>query len=174
LVKDTFPLVYKGAMRRSIVLGLLVAGCAHGKVSTERRPDGIVHVTCKTSLADCLYEVENVCDQKRYVVLRAVDSRELKGVVPAQALFLSSEAFVRCGDMGTYGPDNKLLLATPVCEVPKAPPPPVPVTHVCVPGATQACIGAGGCAGGQACAPDGSRFGPCDCGAPPPAAVPAP
>lgn len=45
----------------------------------------------------------------------------------------------------------------------------------CVPGATQACVGAGGCSGGQACLKDGSGFGPCDCGpAPAAAAAPAP
>lgn len=35
----------------------------------------------------------------------------------------------------------------------------------CVAGSTQACVGPGGCAGGQACLPDGSGFGECDCGA---------
>jgi hypothetical protein len=34
----------------------------------------------------------------------------------------------------------------------------------CVKGVTQACVGPGGCSGGQACLPDGSGFGPCDCG----------
>lgn len=34
----------------------------------------------------------------------------------------------------------------------------------CVKGITQACVGAGGCQGGQACLPDGSGFSPCDCG----------
>jgi len=46
--------------------------------------------------------------------------------------------------------------AAPSAEV--APP------RACVPGATQACVGAGACSGGQACLPDGSGFGPCDCG----------
>jgi hypothetical protein len=36
----------------------------------------------------------------------------------------------------------------------------------CVPGASQACTGPGGCEGGQICADDGSRFGPCDCSLP--------
>jgi hypothetical protein len=34
-----------------------------------------------------------------------------------------------------------------------------------VPGATQACVGPGGCSGGQVCAADGGRFEACDCGA---------
>ncbi|HEV8247985.1 MAG TPA: hypothetical protein VGP93_19555, partial [Polyangiaceae bacterium] len=36
--------------------------------------------------------------------------------------------------------------------------------QVCVPGATQECIGAGACKGGQSCLPDGSGFTDCDCG----------
>ena len=148
-------------------------------MTTERRPDDIVHVKCKMSLADCLYEVENVCDRKRYVVLRAVDNRDLKGVVPAQTLVLESEAYVRCGelgDIGRWGIDNKAVLATPVCKEAEPPEPRVVAAspRTCTPGATQACVGPAGCAGGQACADDGSRFGNCDCGpasAPP---VPAP
>jgi hypothetical protein len=34
----------------------------------------------------------------------------------------------------------------------------------CVKGITQACVGPGGCRGGQACLADGSGFSPCDCG----------
>lgn len=34
----------------------------------------------------------------------------------------------------------------------------------CTPGESVACVGAGGCSGGQACPPDGTGFGPCDCG----------
>jgi hypothetical protein len=34
----------------------------------------------------------------------------------------------------------------------------------CTPGSTQACVGPGGCKGGQACVADGSGYSPCDCG----------
>ena len=34
----------------------------------------------------------------------------------------------------------------------------------CVPGATQACTGPGGCKGGQVCADNGAKFLACDCG----------
>jgi hypothetical protein len=50
-----------------------------------------------------------------------------------------------------------------------APPPSAPAkpaTPACVPGATQACVGPGGCSGGQACAADGLRFDACNCGSP--------
>lgn len=38
------------------------------------------------------------------------------------------------------------------------------VATVCTPGVTQECLGAGRCAGAQACASDGLTWGPCDCG----------
>jgi hypothetical protein len=52
--------------------------------------------------------------------------------------------------------------APPVVEAPPADA--EPPAGACVPGATQECVGAGACRGGQACLPDGSAFGPCDCG----------
>jgi hypothetical protein len=70
--------------------------------------------------------------------------------------------------------------AQKVSPPPAAPPkpvaaPPAPRTDAvpapagkgahCVPGASQACVGPGGCQGGQVCLPDGSGLGPCDCGA---------
>ncbi len=37
-------------------------------------------------------------------------------------------------------------------------------SKTCVPGESVACVGAGGCAGGQMCNAEGSGFGACDCG----------
>ena len=42
---------------------------------------------------------------------------------------------------------------------------PVPAP-LCTPGASVACVGAGGCAGGQSCNPAGTGFGMCVCGGP--------
>jgi hypothetical protein len=36
----------------------------------------------------------------------------------------------------------------------------------CVPGESRACVGPGGCQGGQACKQDGTGYTGCDCGAP--------
>src|SRR5262245_61996227 len=43
--------------------------------------------------------------------------------------------------------------------------------RVCTPGASVACVGTGGCAGGQVCNADGTGFGVCDCGGTPDAAT---
>ncbi|HEY6080458.1 MAG TPA: hypothetical protein VIW29_16705 [Polyangiaceae bacterium] len=60
------------------------------------------------------------------------------------------------------------VAAAPVAA--PAPPPPAPAP-LCVPGATQACLGSGACQGAQACREDGKGYLPCDCG---PAAAPTP
>jgi hypothetical protein len=147
-------------------------GCATGpRVKIERRPDGIYHLTCQTTLPLCLGEAEKACDRQRYAVLRAFDDRELKGDTVTPTEFRSSEAFVRCGSEASWGVENKQLKEQPLCPAPVAPPPP----QGCTPGLSQACAGPAGCKGGQVCLADGARFGPCDCGPPaaaPPAATP--
>lgn len=40
-------------------------------------------------------------------------------------------------------------------------------TNACVPNQSIACVGPGGCAGGQACKSDGTAYSPCDCGSHP-------
>jgi hypothetical protein len=55
--------------------------------------------------------------------------------------------------------------AAAASAAPAATPPASP--RVCVPGGTQACLGAGACQGAQACRDDASGFLPCDCGTPP-------
>ena len=45
--------------------------------------------------------------------------------------------------------------------------------RVCIPGATQACLGPGACQGAQACRNDATGFLPCDCGAAERPAAPA-
>jgi hypothetical protein len=49
---------------------------------------------------------------------------------------------------------------------PTAPPSPAALPRVCIPGATQACLGPGACQGAQACRNDATGFEPCDCGTP--------
>lgn len=52
------------------------------------------------------------------------------------------------------------LLSLPACTSS----PPVVPTLLCTPGESSACVGAGGCQGGQVCATDGESFGACECG----------
>ena len=50
--------------------------------------------------------------------------------------------------------------------------PPDASTMLCTPNRSVACVGAGGCAGGQACNAEGSGYLPCDCGSEAEAAAP--
>jgi hypothetical protein len=154
-----------------LVVGGGSGGCASGAaVKVERRADGIVRLSCRTTLQACLDEAENVCNRERYVVLRAFDDHNYMGSTEKPTDKRTSEAFVRCGaGRAAWGNENKDLLRQEVCPAP-APAPVVPApapARACVPGATQPCTGPAGCQGGQACALDGTAFGACDCGPPP-------
>jgi hypothetical protein len=147
---------------------LVALGCATPAIQTERRPDGVYHLKCQTALPACLAAAENVCDRQRYTVLRAFDDHNLKGDSTQPTDFRSSEALVRCGtDAASWGAETKALREQGPDAAPTAPAPSGSPARACVPGATQTCVGPGGCAGGQACAPDGASFGACDCGARP-------
>jgi hypothetical protein len=62
------------------------------------------------------------------------------------------------------GPSQPLAAKVPTpAASPALPAAPVP-TPLCVPGATQACLGPGACQGAQACRDDATGFLPCDCG----------
>jgi hypothetical protein len=154
----------------------VAAGCAAQQVKTERRPDGIYHVTCRDTLQVCLNKAEELCQRQRYVVLRAYDLDDHRGGTEKETEVRTSEAFFRCGARASWGDENKALLAQDVCPAPATPPaPPASAASVgCTPGVSIACVGAGGCKGGQSCAPDGKTFGPCDCGPSPAAPAPAP
>jgi hypothetical protein len=147
------------------VLGAASA-CMTVRPQATLRPDGAYDIKCKGRLQACLDEAELVCDHHPYAVLRAFDDHDLKGDATNPTDFRSGEAFVRCSMGRQLTNDDKDLNALPICSAP----PPAPV-RVCTPGATQACVGRAGCAGGQACQDDGTRFTTCDCGPPPAAAA---
>jgi hypothetical protein len=145
-------------------------GCRMPTVTIVRRDDGILHIKCTDKkLQRCLDAAEDACGQRRYVVLRAFDDHDYRGRTDAPLEVRDSEAFVRCGQQNAWGGDLGKLRSDPLGgSVAAAPAPSAPVpAHACTPGASQACVGRGGCAGGQACLADGSAFGPCDCGGAP-------
>ncbi|HWA77651.1 MAG TPA: hypothetical protein VG937_35180 [Polyangiaceae bacterium] len=162
----------------SSVAAFLVACASHPGVETQKLPDGTLRIKCEGSLVQCLSRADDLCHGNTYEVVRARDQRDRYGpeLGTAQVEVRSSEAFIRCGShgrpLGGYdelkitpaasGPAPSAAPATARAPVP--PPAPPPPQRACVPGATQACIGPGKCEGGQSCLPDGSAFGPCDCG----------
>ena len=145
---------------------LLPAACSHGSGAPVRQADGGYSLACSGALSDCLRHAEHLCGDEGYTVSEARDVRRLLGheAGQSQLLIAKSDATVYCG---THAPRPPIELKR---EPATAPAPIVPVTKppapACVPGATQACIGPAGCNGGQACANDGTRYEPCNCGQP--------
>jgi hypothetical protein len=158
-------------------LALFVAGCAtFATASTHRLPDGAYELVCTTSLPRCLDHADDVCQGAGYDVVRAKDQRDYRGPGGiGEAETRTSSAVVRCGSRG----GAPLLGGSKPTPAESAPPPTPPAPSpaprpaaVCVPGATQECVGAGACRGGQSCLPDGSGYSACVC-APPAEAPPA-
>jgi len=70
---------------------------------------------------------------------------------------------IRCSQLGVVGWDMCACDGEGFLCVGPADAAAVPAAR-CTPGATQACVGAGSCKGGQACLADGSAWDKCDCG----------
>jgi hypothetical protein len=148
-----------------LVLVGVAGGCA-ASIKSERLPDGTYHLTCQTKLPVCL-NASQICEGKSYAVVRAVNHYERRGGTTEYVEIVGSEAIVRCGYEGDLA-GTVTACAEPKCQNAA----PATAAHACVPGSSQSCVGPAGCAGGQACRPDGSGFAACDCGgtASPPAA----
>jgi hypothetical protein len=110
----------------------------------------------------------DLCDNRGYVVLGGVNKRQLLGAelgvsqVEVREAELSIACADRRGDLPKVLTINTTLAAPP--STPAEPAPAKAPVSACTPGITQRCVGAGACAGGQACLADGSGFAPCDCG----------
>jgi hypothetical protein len=150
----------------------LPVACSHGSGTPVRQADGGYMLSCKGPLSDCLRHAERVCRDAGYTVTEGRDVRDLLGHESGQSQVMieKSDATVYCGSHSTRAP-IELKRETPVEPVaPSVATPPVaaPVeakpAPACVPGATQTCVGPGGCSGGQACKADGTGYDPCNCG----------
>jgi hypothetical protein len=164
-------------MLRPVALSALLLcslGCSGKPAGAVRQGDGSYHLACRGPLTDCLNRAERICREKGYSVASARDVRELLGHESgeSQVEIRKSEAVIYCGASlpPAERPMIELRRETPITPEPTPPPAPPtaptpPPARACVPGATQACVGPGGCSGGQACAEDGTRYEPCNCGA---------
>lgn len=163
----------------ALSLAAVLPACASTNAETQALGDRTYRIRCKAPLAACLKKAEELCPEVSYDVLKARDRRTYTGVEPAVIQHRSSEAIVECGSRGIPMFDEPDL-AEEVQTSPEgkakdeAKPTPTPEEPrlACTPGVSEACVGIGGCQGGQACREDGSGFGPCLCA--PPSAAPAP
>jgi hypothetical protein len=155
-----------------LFLALPVA-CSHGSGGPVRQADGGYELSCKGPLSDCLRHAERLCRDDGYTVTEARDVRDLLGHESGQSQVMieKSGATIYCGSHPTRAPielkrETPLEPAAPSPAVAPLAPPPVEAkpAPACVPGATQTCVGPGGCSGGQACKADGTGYDPCNCG----------
>jgi hypothetical protein len=139
-----------------------LTACAAGSVERKRLADGSWHVTCRLPMDECVRQFEQVCLEKRYRILSGQSKREVHDVEPSIREYRTTELTAIC--------DRDAAESAAAAASASAPaPPPVSSAAVheaprCVPGTTQACVGPGGCTGGQACRADGMGFAACDCG----------
>jgi hypothetical protein len=162
-------------LRLSRLTSLVVLlGCSGAPKTPAKQADGGYHLACRGSLSDCLHGAERICREQGYSVASARDTRELLGHESGESRIeiRKSEATIYCGS--AVPPAERPMVElkrepTTTDAVPSAPPAATtaptaaPPARACVPGATQACVGPGGCSGGQACAEDGMRFESCNC-----------
>jgi len=142
-------------------------GCS--SVEASKLPTGGYRIQCEKGMADCVARAENLCGGKGYTILGGRNATHQIGGSSSnyQSVLFVGELEIICG---------AVKIEEPVCKAaPKLPAPavePLPAAGAptgapaCVPGASQACVGAAGCQGGQVCLADGSGFGACDCGTP--------
>jgi hypothetical protein len=155
---------------------LLLACGGRGGRGPSRHADGHYELACRGALRDCLAKAEHLCKEQGYIVTEARDIYERLGNMSGQSTIVlqKSDATIFCGNSARptglpairlqREPTPESGAAVPTSSATAAPGP-TPPARACVPGATQSCIGPGGCSGGQACTADGSRFDTCDCGA---------
>lgn len=157
----------------------LALGCATTKVTTL--PGGGFRITCD-GLADCATRAEKICGTKGVSVVTARSSTKVLGGPSSNYQAAATTAFLEgtCGEPkpaveAGAGDENAVytVQASPDASgEPEGAPRGDASGRACVPGASQKCFGPGACEGGQACLPDGSGFGACECAAP--TALPAP
>ena len=153
-----------------LLLGFSISSaCAsQSGVQKQELERGVFQLDCPAPLGRCSEEADKTCDGRGYDVVEGYDQRKLYGHAAGQSQVegRTSRLVVSC--RGPRG-ESKVPTTAPATTTPRAARP-----LLCTPGATQRCVGAGACDGGQSCLADGSGYGACDCGKVAPAAPASP
>ncbi len=143
----------------ALLLGLTV-GCG-ATPRPQQLPDGTLQVECDSEMSYCVRRAESFCGSDPVEIIAARSREGQHGDARySDGATITTVQFV-CGKSGAVDLRFRRKKADPPPVVASPSPPPA---AVCAAGATQECVGAGACAGGQACKPDGSGWGDCDCG----------
>jgi hypothetical protein len=134
---------------RVALLGLLaLVSCGASEVKSQRLQDGSWKFTCELSMDECIRRAQTTCRNQRFRIIEGTSETRLRDAPPYEKAYHTSNVHLVCTDLGS---DVLLDVGTKKGAG-------------CTKGETRACVGAGACKGGQACLPDGSGFGSCDCG----------
>jgi hypothetical protein len=160
------------------LLLLLVVPAACGTFKPRAMADGSYRLQCAATLAQCEKRARQWCGDDEFILVQRSDP-EVYGVQGHKTGTEGALVVFRCGapseepewklparrDASTAEAPASARPAPSASARSGAPePPPARPERVCTPGVTQRCHGPGACDGAQACLPDGSGFGPCDCG----------
>jgi hypothetical protein len=141
---------------------VVLSACGAGEFQSQKLADGSYTFTCELAMDECIRRAQDQCKNQRYRILEGTSETRLRDAPPFERAYHTSRLRLRCTDDGA----NVLLkLDSENADKPKP-------AAGCTTGETRACVGPGACKGGQACLPDRSGFGSCDCGGPPPPLTP--
>jgi hypothetical protein len=158
----------EGAMRSSLVVGsgLLLVACGASDVQSKRLKDGSWAFTCELPMDECVRRVQTNCPNQRFRILEGTSETRIRDVPPFEQSYHTSRLHLTCTNDG----------ATVLLSLDGAKPAESqrPAAATCTRGQTRECVGPGACKGGQACLPDGTGFGACDCGPVTPSPAPLP
>ena len=157
--------------RRLLLAALLLSACSRSAKAVRLPSDAdaeIYRITCGESIEVCREKAAELC-KARYEILESVGA-------PISPPRVSSAPGPRSTGSRYQQPDwaGRIVVAcvpsasatlTPAAAAPpQTRAAPAPDGRVCIPGATQECLGPAACRGAQACLVDGSGYGACDCG----------
>jgi hypothetical protein len=162
-----------------LALSLALSACSRDaravRLQALQTDEELYRISCGAEIEVCREEAREVCHGD-YEVLESVGAAvEPERITTAPGPRTVGPRYQRTGWLG-HMVVSCGTRATPGSSLARpAPSPPLPARPVapaikrnpdqlCVPGATQECLGPGACRGAQACLMDGRGYGVCDCG----------
>jgi hypothetical protein len=140
-------------MRYRLFSLLVLVSCGASEVQSQRLKDGSYQFTCELSMDECIRRVQSQCKHERFRIIEGSSETRLRDAPPFERAYHTSRVHLVCTDAGA---DVLTGVKDDTTSQPQA--------SSCSKGETRACVGPGACQGGQACLPDRSGFGSCDCG----------
>lgn len=144
---------------------VLLTACGAQEFQSQKLADGSYRFQCELPMDECIRRAQETCRAQRYRILEGTSETRLRDAPPFEQAYHTSRLHLKCSEDNAdvlLSIDKKEDVGESKNDASAATKP----SKVCSAGETRACVGAGACQGGQACLPDGTGFGTCDCAAP--------